>query len=92
MYLFKNSIKFKKDLVEIQYSSNGRPEQFSKDCLDFPVWIDLSVIGLVNSIEGSARGEHIENSYSLLFDIKEMESGDPNVNDELFIPLLITPI
>eukprot|EP00826_Nyctotherus_ovalis_P010910 TRINITY_DN12848_c0_g2_i1.p1 TRINITY_DN12848_c0_g2~~TRINITY_DN12848_c0_g2_i1.p1 ORF type:complete len:298 (-),score=64.44 TRINITY_DN12848_c0_g2_i1:133-1026(-) len=86
-HFFNRSNEYTKDLLEIQYTAKGRPEYLNQNTIEFPIYIDLKVTSLAVAIEGSTKGEHLENSYSLLFDLRLEDAGE---KAEFVIPLLIT--
>lgn len=87
LHFFNRSNEYTKDLLEIQYTAKGRPEYLDQNTVEFPIYIDLKVTSLAVAIEGSTKGEHLENSYSLLFDLRLEDAGE---RAEFVIPLLIT--
>jgi len=87
---FSKSTEYIKDLLEIQYASKVRPDYADQNAIEFPICIDLKVTSLAVAIKGSTKGDHLENSYSLLFDLRLEDSAEHNEKVGFVIPLHIT--
>lgn len=68
--LFNSYTKHDSDLVEVEYAIDEIPEYLDQSVWEFPIWIDLEVINMANILGSTTSSRHIENKYSLVFDVR----------------------